>query len=431
MYYIDIILRGYYHENDKQFLSKYFIRECKKAQKENYDFDEFFNGLTNGINVLKKECENRFNKRLDELYLLLDGAENKTLKYQNLKTNSIEQEYKKTIDYCESEIATIHFEQFPLNLLHLTNDKYRGHLYYNEIEFINNEITKALVEINHPQLTKTQKKTTLTNDAYYSILEKCAIEAFECLKLKDLYPKDGTKAIWDISTLTITKGDGLPTERDNELFKTQYIRDNMRVTFLMALERHSEKFQKKHSITRSVFYKKCYQSILTKVSESPLWNKPDFGFNINKPCELTFIWSMRNDIEARSVEPKATIKQPETLDLFDTSTVERAKPKKLKKVLFQFIHNISNKVEFTKELKETFPTEIGKSIKAIIDILSDEKILVYGTKEFKTLYEEIYLSFNRDIGTYNSIQNVKIVDKETTDTIYKKLNPLITKHKTS
>jgi hypothetical protein len=180
-----------------------------------------------------------------------------------------------------------------------------------------------------------------------------------------------------------------------------------------------------------VFYKKCYQSILTKVSESPLWNKPDFGFNINKPCELTFIWSMRNDIEARSVEPKATIKQPETLDLFDTSTVERAKPKKLKKVLFQFIHNISNKVEFTKELKETFPTEIGKSIKAIIDILSDEKILVYGTKEFKTLYEEIYLSFNRDIGTYNSIQNVKIVDKETTDTIYKKLNPLITKHKTS
>jgi hypothetical protein len=349
MDYIDIILRGYYNENDKQFLSKYFIRECKKVQKENYSFDEFFNGLTNGINILKQEYENRFNKRLNELYLLLDGAENKTLTYQKLKTNSIEQEYKKTIDYCESEIEKIHFEQFPLNLLHFTNDKYRGNLYYNEIEFINNEITNALKEINQPQLTKTQKKTTLTNDAYYSILEKCTIEAFEYLKLKDLYPKDGTKAIWDISTFTITKGDGLPTERDNELFKTEYIKDNMRVTFLMAIERYSEKFQKKYSITRSVFYKKCYQSILTKFSESPLWEKPDYGIDINKPCELTFIWNMRNDIEARSIEPKATIKQPQTLDLSDTSTNKKTSFKN------KFDNVTESKVieHFTKNLVET------------------------------------------------------------------------------
>lgn len=117
------------------------------------------------------------------------------------------------------------------------------------------------------------------------------------------------------------------------------------------------------------------------------------------------------------------------LDLSDNPPVEKNKPKKLKKVLFQFIHNIENKEEFIKELKETFPTEIGKSIKAIIDILTDEKILVYGTKEFKTLYDEIKLSFNRDIGSYNSIQNVKIVDKETTETIYKKLNSLTVRHK--
>lgn len=121
---------------------------------------------------------------------------------------------------------------------------------------------------------------------------------------------------------------------------------------------------------------------------------------------------------------------PQTPDLSDTSTVEKTKPKKPKKVLFQFIHNIKNKEEFIQELKETFPTEIGKSIKAIIDILTDEKILVYGTKEFKTLKEEIEFSFNRNIGSYNSIQNVKIVDKETTDTVHKKLNPLIIKHKT-
>lgn len=131
--------------------------------------------------------------------------------------------------------------------------------------------------------------------------------------------------------------------------------------------------------------------------------------------------------------------EPEQLDLSsntkqgtnETPTIEKDKPKKLKKVLFQFIHNITDKDGFIRELKETFPTEIGKSIKAIIDILTDDKILIYGTKEFKTLYEQINLSFNRDIGTYNSVQNVKTVDKETRETIYKKLNPLIIKYKIS
>ena len=325
MDYIDIILRGYSNENDKQFLSKYFIRECKKAEKEHYDFEEFFTGLLSGIETLKKQYETPFYKRKRELYFMLNGAKNNTLKYGDLNNKSVEQHHKEIIEYCESELSQICFENFPINLLRLTNDKYRGNLYYNEAEFISNEITKAFKKISQPQLTKTQKKTTLTNDAYYSIIEKCTIEAFECLKLKDLYPKDGSKAIWDISSLTIANGNGLSNEIDNELFRKEYIKDNMRVTFLMALERYSEKFQNKHSITRSVFYKKCYQSILTKVSESPLWKKPDFGFDINKPCELTFIWNMRVDIEARSVEPKVKIKQPQTPDLSDTSTVEKNK----------------------------------------------------------------------------------------------------------
>jgi hypothetical protein len=107
------------------------------------------------------------------------------------------------------------------------------------------------------------------------------------------------------------------------------------------------------------------------------------------------------------------------------------KPKKLKKTLFEFIHNIEKKKAFLLELKKMFPTEIGKSIKAVIDILTKEKILIYGTKEFKLLFEELEKYFNRDIGSYNSVQNVKTVDAETTDIILKKLNPLIIKYKTT
>jgi len=108
---------------------------------------------------------------------------------------------------------------------------------------------------------------------------------------------------------------------------------------------------------------------------------------------------------------------------------ETSKPKKLKKTLLEFIYNVENKEAFIQDLKNTFPTEIGKSIKAIIDFLNKEQILIYGTKEFKQLFEELEKYFNRNIGTYNSVQNVKEIDKETNDTIFKILNPLIIKYK--
>lgn len=303
MDYIDIILRGYSNENDRQNLSKYFIRECKKAEKDYYDVDVFFSGLFNGIKRLKKEFETRFYERENELHFMLNEAKNGTLRYGQNDNKSIEERYKETIDYCELELSTISFENFPTNLLHFTKDRYRGFLYYSEVEFISNEITQALKEFQKPKQRNAKNENVLTNDTYYSVLENCTIEAFECLALKDLYPQDGNKAIWDISTLTITKGNGQPEEREKELFRKQYIKENMSTTFLIALDRHRKVFESKHSISREVFYKKCYQSLLLKISESPLWKKPDFSFDIDaEPCVLTFIWSMRFDIEAQGID---------------------------------------------------------------------------------------------------------------------------------
>lgn len=110
---------------------------------------------------------------------------------------------------------------------------------------------------------------------------------------------------------------------------------------------------------------------------------------------------------------------------------QQLKVLKPKKALFDFIHNIKDKEAFLQDLKNTFPTEIGKSIKGVIDILNKEKILIYGTKEFKQLFGEIENHFNRNIGSYNSVQNVKTVDKETTEIVLNKLNPLIIKYKTT
>jgi hypothetical protein len=110
-------------------------------------------------------------------------------------------------------------------------------------------------------------------------------------------------------------------------------------------------------------------------------------------------------------------------------TIEKNETSKAKKQLLEFIDNVENKEAFLLDLKDAFPTEIGKSMKAIIDILDTHKIIIIGTKEFKQLFDELKKYFNRDIGTYNSIQNVKGEDKEITETIQKRLIPLINKHK--
>ena len=107
---------------------------------------------------------------------------------------------------------------------------------------------------------------------------------------------------------------------------------------------------------------------------------------------------------------------------------DEVKPKKRRKTLLEFINNIEDKEEFLIELKNTFPTEIGLSIKAIVIRLVYDKILIYGTKEFKNFFDELTKYFDRHIGTYGSINDYN-PDSKIIDTINDKLNPLIIKYK--
>lgn len=111
---------------------------------------------------------------------------------------------------------------------------------------------------------------------------------------------------------------------------------------------------------------------------------------------------------------------------------ETKKPKKPKKSLFEFIHNIEDKEAFLQDLKNTFPTEIGKSIKAIIVLLKKDKCLIHNDREFSDVVNAIKIFFNRDIGSIQSIRDAKNTDdKIFIEPIELKLNPLIIKHKTT
>lgn len=146
----------------------------------------------------------------------------------------------------------------------------------------------------------------MANTTYYEILEKCTLEAFESLKLKDYYPTDGTKSGWDASSFEVILGSEEIPERIKQVNRQAYIKENMYTTFLVELDRQCKDFEIKYSVTRRYFYKKCYESLLVKISQSSLLNKPDFGIDIDNPCVLTFVWNMRRDIEERSKEIKQT-----------------------------------------------------------------------------------------------------------------------------
>lgn len=101
------------------------------------------------------------------------------------------------------------------------------------------------------------------------------------------------------------------------------------------------------------------------------------------------------------------------------------------KTFQDFVFNINDKEMFVKELKLLFPNEKGKPLKAIINILKTEHILIIGAGEFKAFYEVLKIEFNRNIGTYTSINDVKEIHKDITTPIENKVRPLINKYKTS
>lgn len=106
--------------------------------------------------------------------------------------------------------------------------------------------------------------------------------------------------------------------------------------------------------------------------------------------------------------------------------------KKPTKTILDFIHNVDDKVCFLDKLKTIFPTEKGQNIKAIITLLEQENILIIGGREFKAFYLELTNYFDRDLGSRQSINDVKFEDihKSIIDPIQKKLNQLIIKYKT-
>ena len=184
MNYLEIVLQGYLNKNNRDFLNKYFYREFKKAQKENfYEADEFFNGCLDVVNFLKQDLQNKVWDRKNELLMMLEGAKNKTMPIKDLQGKSVEKKRKETIEYCKKELGSetahsIGGISFTVNLIGITNGRYTGSLYISDIENIELGIRKAKLrayEVKNDDLkTKPSNKSGAETDIKKRILDSTA-----------------------------------------------------------------------------------------------------------------------------------------------------------------------------------------------------------------------------------------------------------------
>jgi hypothetical protein len=93
MNYLEVVLQGYFNENNREFLDKYFFREFKKAEKEHFfEADEFFNGCLKFVDILKENYKKQYIEIQSELnnYLVSVKKEDRDNEFIEQKKEEIE-----------------------------------------------------------------------------------------------------------------------------------------------------------------------------------------------------------------------------------------------------------------------------------------------------------------------------------------------------
>lgn len=76
-YYKATVLRGFFDDNDREFLVEYFVRAFMKAEKENYTASVFYNGCFKSLNDIKSKLASQFHERKKELSWIINDINSK------------------------------------------------------------------------------------------------------------------------------------------------------------------------------------------------------------------------------------------------------------------------------------------------------------------------------------------------------------------
>lgn len=384
--YLNMMLSGYFKNPD--LLKIYLIRQQQLAERDNFlSLVEFYDNCNLTIQNVKQNILSIYNERKKELYLILSDRKTK-----NIDTSDIQKE----IDFLKPD-------NFKIPLLLITNQQFTGHLSYSEIEFIENIVQQIFIYVDEKKdytlkcnegnffYSGSENKLYTGRDFFVKIYLSKGNLKFP-INFPDLIPKYYDLALSEYLTSEKNKAKSFFNKK---LITIEFIKSE--IEKIQVLQNGIEDFINKNK--NGTFNQKKEQLKYCKRYSAYLVEKlKDFD--------------------------KTEINKPQQTDI---------KKAKKTKNLNHFILNINKKQVFIEDLKKMFPTEIGKPIKAIIRILEKNEILLIPDRQFKSFYESLKLEFNRDIGTYQSINDEK--DKDFDDVYLskfkKKLNPLIIKYKTN
>jgi len=268
MNYLEIVLQGYFNDNNREFLEKYFFREFKKAEKEQFfEAVEFFNGCLKVIEGWEKHLQDKVFERKRELYSVLNAARNGTLSYAEFEGKTIEEKWRETIQYCEQELKDVRPDgigslSFTVHLHSLTNGRIAYNMAYSEVLQIKLSILKAF------------KKTQPNNEPLppqpivespFSVLEWATI----------FYYADETKLLTESRLIKTRLEQFMSKHQINTTF------DNFKTKYYEAKKRINEKNDYPINKLELIipFLKENYKQTVTKVDNDITFlkeNKPEY-----------------------------------------------------------------------------------------------------------------------------------------------------------
>jgi hypothetical protein len=136
-YYKATVLRGFFDDNDREFLVEYFVREFKKAEKENYTANVFYNGCFKSLTEIRAKLANLFQERKRELSWIINDIKLKlkggdTDNSLNEKLNSVKDELE---NLSQSNFYTpVQFAEHPRLAMQFNTDT---------VEYIESSIREA------------------------------------------------------------------------------------------------------------------------------------------------------------------------------------------------------------------------------------------------------------------------------------------------
>lgn len=179
MDYLKIVLQGFFNKNNRRYLDKYFIREFRKAEKDHYELDEFFDGCLDVIKEFEKDIENQLQARKRELLWIINDLKHP----KGEETDAEKKAGERLIKELETEANTLDRNNFPVNLRPLTNFLILYDLSFDEVAYIKDTINGALNKTRQPVTSppKLVEKRERTETDNYS--HKQVAIAYEIMKL--------------------------------------------------------------------------------------------------------------------------------------------------------------------------------------------------------------------------------------------------------